>query len=235
MRCRRARKSISEYVDGSLGDRKKAALERHLSACPACREVLEDFRAIAGASPALAGPEPGAAVWPRIRARLEAPGAAPSPAGVPVPGRRAFGWGTPALKLVGVAAVVLILAASGVFFGLRLGKKGVPERIADPEKYTLARLDRAERDCQQAIVSLSAAFAARKGTMAPQVADIFDRSLAVVDDTIRTCRQAVRREPDDLQARNYLLAAYMDKVSVLDTALDLEPGSLRSPGRGIGA
>jgi hypothetical protein len=233
MRCHRAQRDLSEYVDGSLAGRKRARLERHLAACPACRQVLEDFRAITDVAPALAGPELRASVWPRIRARLEALEMEPSRAGVPVPGRRAFGWGMPALKFAGVAAIILMLAASGVFFGLRLGKRGVPERIADPEKYTLAKLDAAEHDCQKAIRSLSEAFAARQGTIAPQVADIFERNLAVVDATIQTCRQDVLKNPDNLQARNYLLAAYMDKVSVLDAALDFESGRPGPRGQGV--
>jgi len=59
---------------------------------------------------------------------------------------------------------------------------------------------------------------------------MFDRNLAVIDATIQACREAVRKEPDDLQARNYLLAAYMDKLTFLDTALELSktnPGAAR--------
>jgi hypothetical protein len=222
MRCRTAQRYISENLDGSLEGRKKARLERHLEGCPDCRAVLGDFRAIVDAAPALAGPEPSEAVWSRIRIRLAARETGVADARVPAPRLRGFGWGAPALKFAAAAALAVILVGSGVYFGIGIGKKGIPERLADPEKYTLAKLDEAERYYQQAIKSLSEAFAAQKGQMLPQVADVFERNLAVVDATIHACRQAVLNEPDDIQARNSLLAAYMDKVTVLDTALDLQ-------------
>ena len=54
--------------------------------------------------------------------------------------------------------------------------------------------------------------------------ELFDRNLSVVDATIQACRAAVRTEPDDLEARNYLLAAYTRKITLLDAALDLRRG-----------
>jgi hypothetical protein len=222
MRCRTAQRWISEYVDGSLDGRKKARLERHLSGCAGCRAVLEDLRALVETAPALEGPEPGEAVWSRIRARLASSESGLADARVPAPRLRAFGWGAPALKFAAAAALALVLVAAGVFYGIRIGRSGVPERITDPEKYTVAKLDEAERYYQQAIKSLSEAFADQKGQMTPQVADVFERNLAVVDATIKACRQAVLKEPDDIQARNSLLAAYMGKVTVLDAALDLQ-------------
>ena len=100
------------------------------------------------------------------------------------------------------------------------------------EGYTLAKLDEAERYYQKAIKSLSEAFAAEKGTMVPQVAEMFEKNLSVIDATIQACRQAVLKEPDDLLARNYLLTAYMDKVSFLDTALESQRQAPGVPTRG---
>ena len=97
---------------------------------------------------------------------------------------------------------------------------------------TLAKLDEAERHYQQAIRALSEAFASERGTLPPQVAELFDRNLSVIDVTIQVCRAAVVEEPDDLQARNYLLAAYMNKVTLLDAALDLQKRGLEPASKG---
>jgi formiminotetrahydrofolate cyclodeaminase len=220
MRCHKAQRLISGYIDGSLETGKAAGLEQHVRKCAACRQLLEDLRTIAAAAPSLDGPEPSEAVWSRIRTRLMNQETVASEGRAPAPGLRALGWSASALKFAGAAAITLILIASGVFFGIRIGKKGVSERAADPEKYTLAKLDEAEHYYRQAIKSLSEAFAGQKGTMIPAAAEMFEKNLAIIDDTIQACRQAVLKEPDDLQARNYLLAAYMDKVTVLDTALE---------------
>jgi hypothetical protein len=223
MTCQRAQRYISEYVDGALDPGRTATLERHLEGCAACREVLEDFRAMKIAASELPVTEPGDDVWSRIRTGLVR---APAPAGRPqtAPSRRLFGleWTSPVLRLAGAAALALVLIGSGVFIGTRLGRKTVALKTADPEAYTLAKLDEAETYYQKAIQSLSDAFAAQKGAMVPQVAELFEKNLSVIDATIQACRQAVVQEPDDLRARNYLLAAYMDKLSFLDTALDFQ-------------
>jgi tetratricopeptide (TPR) repeat protein len=236
MRCSKVQRYISEYVDGTLDARRSAELERHIETCPVCREVLADFRSMKDAASDLDAPEPGEAVWLRIKGRIASRVPAVEPAGpVRVPGRWAFGLSVPALRLAGAAAVVLVLVASGVYIGVRVGTSGAATPPRNSEKYTLAKLDEAEAYYQKAIKSLSEAFAGEKGTMITQVADIFERNLAVIDATIQACREAVRKEPDDLRARNYLLAAYMDKLTFLDTALEFSrtnPGAL-TRGKGI--
>ena len=97
---------------------------------------------------------------------------------------------------------------------------------------TLAKLDEAEGHYQAAIRALSEAFASQKGVLVPQVAELFDRNLAVIDATIRACRRVVLEEPDDLQARNFLLAAYTEKVTLLDSALDLQRQGREAVGKG---
>ena len=229
MRCLKAQRYISEYIDGALDARRAAELERHLQGCPACREVLEDLKSMKDAASDIETPEPGDAVWMKIRSRL--PARAVEPAGaVRAPGRWAFGWNMPALRWAGAAALALVLVASGIYVGSRLGAGKAPRSLGDREKYTLAKLDEAEQYYQKAIRSLGEAFAVEKGTMIPEVAEVFEKNLAVIDGTIQACRQAVLREPDDLRARNYLLAAYMNKLTFLDTALEykrLVPGAAR--------
>ncbi len=219
MRCPKAQKYISEYIDGALDARQAAELERHLQDCPACREVLEDLRGLKDAAADLETPEPDDAVWMKIRTRLAA-GAAEPAGGIRVPGRFALSWNNPALRLAGAAALALVLVASGVYLGGRLAGSKAPRSLGDRERYTLAKLDEAEQYYQKAIRSLGEAFAIEKGSMIPEVAEVFEKNLAVIDGTIQACRQAVLKEPDDLEARNYLLAAYMNKLTFLDTALD---------------
>lgn len=220
MWCHKAQRLVSEYSDGSLEPGKAAGLEQHVLKCAACRELLGDFRAMIEAAPGLAGPEPRDAVWLKIRSRLNAAGEGLAAASEKAPRPRPFGWSAPALRLAGAAALALILIASGIIVGIRLARRGSPGIPRNSEMYTLAKLDEAEGYYKKAIASLGEAFASQKGMMVPQAAEMFEKNLAVIDATIQACRQAVLKEPDDLQARSYLLAAYLDKVHVLDTALE---------------
>ena len=220
MRCHRAQKYISEYLDGALEARKVTRLERHLRHCEVCRGVLDDFRAIAGTAAKLDQPDPDDAVWLKIKARLVAGERAPAADAARAPRPWVVGGLAPASRFAAAAALALILVGTGLFIGLRAGRNGSAGRLGDPEKFTLAKLDEAEHFYQQAIKSLGEAFAAQKGGMVPQVAEMFEKNLQVVDATIQSCRAAVMKEPENLEARNYLMAAYMDKLNVLDTALD---------------
>jgi hypothetical protein len=222
MRCRKAQESISRSVDGDLGPRRAARLQRHLDKCEDCRAVAADMRKIVEEASGLAAPEPSEKVWRNVRAGLEAGTLRPSAEGAPLDRRPLFGLSLPALRYAGAAAVALVLVAAGVVVGTRLGRQEVRLSPAAREAYTLAKLDEAESFYEQAIKSLAEAFAAGKGALAPEVVELFERNLSVIDSTIQACRDVVRAEPDDLEARNYLLAAYTKKATLLDSALDLQ-------------
>ena len=222
MRCRRAQEYVSRSVDGDLGPRRAARLEHHLGKCDDCRAFAADVRKIVEDASGLAAPEPSDKVWRNIRAGLEAGTLRPSAEGAPLDRRPLFGLSLAAVRYAGAAALALVFVVTGVVVGTRLGRRDVRMSPEAREAYTLAKLDEAEGFYQQAIKSLGEAFAAGKGVLAPEVVELFDRNLSVIDSTIQACRAAVRAEPDDLEARNYLLAAYTKKITLLDSALDLQ-------------
>jgi tetratricopeptide (TPR) repeat protein len=220
MRCRKANKLISSSIDGSLDSRSAAALEKHLAACPACREFAADLNAVVETASRLERPEPSEAAWNRIRSGIKQ-SAAVSPA-PETPRFRPWtlGWRSPAVRAAGVAFVGLVLVAGGVFLGVRMKRDGAAMSPGDRADYTLAKLDEAEGYYLKAIESLSEAFTSQQGALIPEVAEMFARNLEVIDVSIQACRRAVLAEPEDLQARSYLLAAYMEKVSFLNSALE---------------
>jgi len=227
MKCGKAREYISRSVDGELDPRRAARLERHLAECGECRALLADLRKIVDGAAGLAAPEPSEKVWRNVRAGLETGTLRPSAEGARLDRRPLFGSSLPAWRYAGAAVLAVVLVVSGLVVGRRWGRQDVRVAVADPEAgeaYTLAKLDEAERYYQQAITSLNQAFAAGKGALAPEVVELFERNLLVIDATIQACRGAVLAEPDDLEARNYLLAAYTKKVTLLDSALDLQRG-----------
>jgi len=225
MTCRKAQEYISRSIDGDLSGREDARLERHLAGCGECRALRADLRTIVRGAAGLAVPEPSDRVWLGVRAGLEAGKARPGAAGARLDRRPLFGLSLPALRYAGVAALALGLVVSGLVLGRRLGREDVRMGPEDREAYTLAKLDEAESYYEKAIAALSEAFAAEKGALGPQVAELFEHNLSVIDATIQACRAAVTAEPDDLEARNYLLAAYTRKLTLLDSALDLQRGA----------
>jgi anti-sigma factor RsiW len=214
MRCRKARIMISEYTDGTLVPRKTTCLEEHLGSCADCRAVLADLRVLVREARELETPPVPAAAWFRIRARLTE-SVAPA-----VRDERAL-FRRPRLAPALAALALMAVATGGVFIGLKLGRRPVVLSPDMQEQATLAKLDEAERYYELAIKSLGEALAGQGDKLSPEVAEMFARNLDVVDVTIQACRQAVRSEPDNVRARDYLLAAYREKIVLLDDLLDM--------------
>ena len=212
MKCAKAAKWASEHADGVLDAGKSDRLEQHLESCPACRELLRDFRAMARDARKLDAPKVPDHVWTRIRARLR------DGAAVPVGEKR--------LAIAAASLALILIAAGALFFNLRKGKGLIVDGPDQQEQRTLGKLDEAERYYELAVRSLSEALAGEKGRLSPEVAEMFEKNLEVVDATIQACRQAVKGEPDNVQARDFLLDAYKEKIVLMGDLLDTNRMSL---------
>ncbi len=221
MRCSKAKRLISDYIDNCLKKRQRIRLEKHLLTCSACRKVLEDFHEIAKSAKGLEELTPSQKTWLKIRERLT-----PEEQRVLTlhPQKRTwFGYlfFPPRLKYALSAALLLVFVASAVTIGLKysegngiLGKK-------DPMKYTLAKLDEAERHYKKAIRALWEAVSAQKGNFSKEVAEVFRKNLKIIDSSIIACREIVLQEPENIDARNFLLAAYREKVDFLQEMMEI--------------
>lgn len=225
MRCSKARKLISEYIDGSLQARKSASLEQHLDVCPDCTHLLEDFKTIVEDAKKLEELAPSEQTWLKIKAGLK-----PEEERVLTfkPQRR--GWfslifSPPKLKYALSSIVILAFIVGAVILGLRywIGKDSLGR--GDLQKYTLAKLDKAERHYQKAIKALGEAISAQEGQMDPQIAQVFKSNLEVIDSSIKACRQMVLQNPENIDARNYLLAAYREKMNFLNEMMETKQAS----------
>jgi tetratricopeptide (TPR) repeat protein len=224
MRCTKAHKLIGEYLEGTLGPDEKARLQGHLDSCEDCRSLLKDFEEIVEESKSLPRREPSNRVWEGILAGVRAggfkaiepgKGKVRRPALFPFPARVRFAWAA--------AALAVVIIGGGLAIGLLSRRDaGGPLR---PDKYTLAKLDEAEKYYKLAIRSLDDAIASQKTKLDPQIAAVFARNLKEIDAAIQNCQAAVSREPNNVEARLYLLGAYKDKVDFLDNIIDVKKES----------
>jgi predicted anti-sigma-YlaC factor YlaD len=220
MKCAVARQWISESLDGELGAKRQAELKGHLEACPDCRALAHDFAVIVGQAGNLNSAEPSPAVWPRVAAAVresleKAPAAAPRE-------RRRWGafWNIPRWRFAAAAALALVIVGAVV---IRHGHWRAVDSAGDRSaEYTLAKLQEAQSYYEKAIQSLSEAAKSQDSSLDPQLAEIFARNLAAMDETIQACRQIVEGDPANLTARAYLLTAYREKVDVLEEMMGLE-------------
>jgi hypothetical protein len=233
MRCAKARKLISEYIDDNLEAKQGLLLERHLKTCPDCQELLKDFQGITEKAKELEEISPSPKSWLNIKAKLET-----EPQEVltlPSPRKewlRALFY-QPRLKYALSSALVLLLIIGVVTLGLWFSKgKGVVGKD-DKNGYTFVKLKEAERHYQLAIKALEEAVLAQEGEVDPLTVTVFRKNLEIINSSIISCQQALQEEPDDIETRNYLLVAYMEKVDLLNEMMNLKKRSTRKPGKQI--
>src|SRR5947208_9923017 len=99
---------LSEYIDGTLPEAERTALEAHLAGCAACRTTLEELRRVVARAQALDDRPPAADLWPGIAEHIGVVSLAARR--VDGRGRRRLSFTMPQLA---AAAVVLALFSAG--------------------------------------------------------------------------------------------------------------------------
>jgi len=203
-------------LDDALREQEPGALEaarRHASGCPACREALAAWDAIATAAPHLRRDWSSPDLWPRIRRDLaEATRQREArPVWMPrLPGR---------LSLAAAAALVLAAAA---WLTLRspggAGSAGSAGRLLTEQ--ALRDVERSEAEYVASIDHLATLADARvQGPPTPLAASYRER-LRLLDAAIAECRTEVERNRFNAHLRRELLAMYRDKQSTLQRLME---------------
>jgi len=222
MRCSTARKWVSQHIDGGLDSSRQAQLKKHMDGCEGCRKLMQDFYEIVGHAGGIPDPSPRDTTWGKIQARLEQNRSWQRvPAFEGSRERRRFPrWGY-ALA----AAALLLVVAGAVTLGPRFMSQTPMLSELDRQQYTLTKLDEAELHYQEAIKALAEAVAAQGERIDPKLAEIFRSNLEVVNASIAECRLAVMSNPEDLESRRFLLAAYRKKTDLYNTWMSVQDES----------
>jgi anti-sigma factor RsiW len=170
MDCRRAEELLSDHVEGALEEPLRSELERHLTSCPACRELREalgDVIAALKSHPVLDAPAGLAERAAEAALRRPAPLAGP-----------AFAWRfrtVPWRVQVAAAALAMavtgvVLAASGAENARRLPMR-VRERAVNTGVYIAERKDRLVENFRILRVVVGTAFGSRVDRLGDRVED----------------------------------------------------------------
>lgn len=93
--------------------------------------------------------------------------------------------------------------------------KPVQTKPLSDQELLARQLAKAEREYRSAIRLLNSAIAKRKETIEPEVFRQYESSLALIDSSILQSKRALREQPNDLAAGQFLLAAYARKVELM--------------------
>jgi predicted anti-sigma-YlaC factor YlaD len=212
MKCLSAQKWISEYIDGDLDAATKAKLDEHCARCADCRKLLEDFRTISANAKEMDTFSPPESTWGKIQEKMTSEGQEV----LTLAPRKQSWFSLPRLSYVLSALLIVVFLSLVFIYGPKYwsGQAIVPE--LENQQFTLAKLEEAEHHYQLAIKALNEAAMAQKEHLDPQVAEVFRINLELIDQSINACRQAVLSDPNDIESRKYLLAAYKEKTDLLN-------------------
>ena len=210
---------ISERIDHELSDPLSRELEHHLEICSRCRRVYEDLLSIKTTAAELEFLDPPRKVWTGIEKELQAEGLAR--------GRWNWRFWEHLLPLRLGLAFKPALAGAMLILLIGLGSILVYKHQSEIRQTSVARetvalqnLEVAKKQYQKAIDALTEVSRKKLQGLDPMMARIFNDNLATMDFYLKECTEAVKSDPGNPLAQNYLLAAYQKKVELLETIVN---------------
>jgi len=207
---------LSDYLDGELNDSERAALERHLDACPNCTAALDQLARVVKQARELPSRAPAADLWPGIAARI-GPGAPPVPL-APAPKRRRWSFSLP--ELAAACLAVAVVSGGGVWF--LASRSPAPLAPAQPVALSpvpnLAQPAAAEQKYDAAVADLERVLEQGRGTLDTTTVRVIERNLALIDRAITDARRALAADPGNTYLNAHLARTMRRKIDLLRQA-----------------
>jgi hypothetical protein len=207
---------LSDYLDGDLSDSERAALKRHLDACPNCSAALDELTRVVERARELPGRPPAADLWPGIAARI-GPGAPPLPV---APVRKLRRWSFSFPELVAACLAAAVVSGGGVWF-LASRSPGSPipaEPVAVSPLPSLAQPAAAEQKYDAAVADLERVLEQGRGTLDTTTVRVIERNLALIDRAITDARRALAADPGNAYLNAHLARTMRRKIDLLRQA-----------------
>lgn len=227
MNCDTLHEALVDYVDGRLAPAEQRAAERHLEVCDHCGALVTDLRTIRAAAFMLDRHEPAPAAWTRLQAAIAAePAPANNVLSMAGLGRR-LGQGRANWPVwLGAAAALVLATVIGLLplMSRESGRDADAAADAASEvsvESVAAEFEAAEKHYQKAIDDLQTIASKDTGELDPQVADVLQKNLSVIDQAISENRAALKSQPASSNAQDGLFDALRTKVALLQQTVEL--------------
>lgn len=224
MECRAVVGSLSDYLDGRemwLSGNEIREIESHLAGCPTCQNVKLELTDIKMSARELPLHTPPRAMWTRIVNEIEAelaPSERPTREEFPEASwwerlkERRFTFTLPQIAGAGALAAALVVFGLFSFSSKNPGQLNIKGAISGAQAALLPDEDQIKAEIERRLTLINA----RKTNWDPQARADFDRHLDQIEESLKTCRQALQSNPSDKLQQQMVRALYSEKRQLLD-------------------
>ncbi len=227
MNCETCQELIHDLLDGSISRSDEFTLNTHLKECLDCDSVREDLSAIVGFCRTRRGeyeaPPNEQALWLRIRNVVEAEQRGPTL--VQSESRPSFlgrlmghSWELSFPQLAAATVAIALLVSLTTVVGLRRWGAEVPTPTTVAEA---SNVDDRFAQRQQVINYWNQRVELNKTRWSPEMREVFDRNMQVIDQAVASSLDELKRNPHDEISEQMLNESLNDKLMLLKEFSDL--------------
>ncbi len=231
MNCEKCQELIHDLLDGTISRQDEVLLNTHLRECLDCESVRDDLSSIVDFSRSQRGmyeaPPNPQALWLRIRNVVEAEGV--TLRSEVTTGAQAKSWfanlfgkswelSLPQLAAF-TAAIVLCVSLITVVGVRRLGNG--PQVSTEPTRMEASNINERVFQRQQVINYWNQRIETNKSRWSPEMREVFERNLLVIDQAVSQSLNELNRNPHDEISEQMLNESLNDKLQLLKEFSDL--------------
>ncbi|HET7380205.1 MAG TPA: zf-HC2 domain-containing protein [Gaiellales bacterium] len=209
---------LSEYIDATLSESERIALESHLASCAGCRTTLTELRRVVARAGALDDRPPAADLWPAVAARI---GRASAPVSLAQRrARRRISFTVP--QLAAAAVALALLSGASAWLTLRQRAPSQPSRTTTATPLmTNAGTYPFDQRYAAAVADLERVLAQSRGRLDTATVRVIEKNLGIIDRAIRDAQSALAADPANTYLNLHLAQEMRRKLELLRQAATL--------------
>ena len=215
---------LSEYIDGTLADTERGALEAHLTSCAACGTTLDELRRVVARARALDDRPPASDLWPAIAEQIGVSSGAHRVVSLAAHRtRRRVTFTVP--QLAAAAALLLLLGSGGAYLALHRPPAGAMAQRGDLTVSPVGWVQKTSSRYDAAVAELESVLEQGRasGRLDSATVRVLTQSLVTIDSAIVQARRALAADPGSAYLNQHLADTMRRKLELLRRAGALAP------------
>ena len=208
---------LSEYLDESLPQAEREALDKHLATCTECSDTLAELRRVVDRARGLDDRPPSKDLWSGIATRIGSGTAVVSidrarTANVPVRNNRRLSFSIPQALAAGI--VLMAVSSGAVWMSLRSKTTEQPSNPGSTVDIQAA-WHQVDSGLGPVVDSLRQAVKNNRSNLDTSTVRIVEKNLAIIDSAIAEARRALDADPNNTYLNHHLADVVRRRADLL--------------------